>query len=77
MLVLTIYTDRFDSKENVCGNGMSGKVFLEDYEHGQEFNSIDEAMEHCEKNSIKIDRIDFHYLGNDDNQKFWKFNIQQ
>ena len=76
MIVLTIYTDKFDSRSNVCGKGMSGKVFLEDCESGQEFKAIDEALDHCEKNNIKIDRIDFHYLGNDDIQKFWKFNIQ-
>lgn len=77
MVVLTIYTDRFDSRANVYGKGMSGKVFLEDSESGQEFRAVDEALDHCEKNHIKIDRIDFHYLGDYELQKFWKFNIQQ
>ena len=79
MVVLTIYTDRFDSRENVCGRGMSGKVFLEEAngnsESGQEFMAVDDALAYCEKNSINIDRIDFHYLGNYEVQKFWKFNV--
>jgi hypothetical protein len=75
MVVLTIYTDRFDSRANVYGKGMSGKVFLEDGETGQEFRAIDEALSHCEKNKIDIDRIDFHYLGDYELQKFWKFNV--
>lgn len=81
MVVLTIYTDRFDSRENVYGNGMSGKVFLEEIagnsESGQEFRAIDEALAHCEKKHINIDRIDFHYLGDYEVQKFWKFNVQK
>ena len=77
MVVLTIYTDRFDSRANVYGKGMSGKVFLEDSESGQEFKAVDEALSYCEKNKVKIDRIDFHYLGDYELQKFWKFNIQQ
>ena len=81
MVVLTIYTDRFDSRSNVYGKGMSGKVFLEEEtgnaESGQEFRAVDEALDHCEKNHIKIDRIDFHYLGDYELQKFWKFNMQK
>jgi len=76
MIVLTIYTDRFDSRSSIYGKGMSGKVFLEDSQTGQEFRAIDEALDHCEKNHIKIDRIDFHYLGDYELQKFWKFNVQ-
>ena len=80
MVVLTIYTDRFDSRENVYGNGMSGKVFLEEIsgenaESGHQFKAIDEALAYCEKNKIDIDRIDFNYLGNYEVQRFWKFNV--
>ena len=81
MVVLTIYTDRFDSRANVYGKGMSGKVFLEEAdgnsESGQEFRAVDEALDHCAKNKIDIDRIDFHYLGDYELQKFWKFNVQK
>ena len=79
MVVLTIYTDRFDSRANVYGKGMSGKVFLEGDEgdKGQEFRAVDEALDHCAKNKIDIDRIDFHYLGDYELQKFWKFNVQK
>ena len=60
MVVLTIYTDRFDSRENVCGNGMSGKVFLDiidgkDDESGQEFNSLDEALEYAWEKNVEIE----------------------
>lgn len=81
MVVLTIYTDKFDSTENVFGNGMSGKVFLESWdenkEDGQEFGSIDEALDHCLKNKVQPNRIDFHYLSKDNGQLFWKFNVQK
>ena len=81
MIVLTIYTDRFDSRSNVYGKGMSGKVFLEEAngnsEPGQEFREIDEALDYCEKNKINIDRIDFNYLGDYELQKFRKFSIQK
>lgn len=81
MTVLTIYTSRFDSSENVFGNGMSGKVFLEEVngnsEYGQEFRTIDEALDFCENKNIKIDRLDFMYLSHDGTQKFAKFGMAQ
>ena len=80
MVILTIYTDRFDSRSNVYGKGMSGKVFLEKEENenstGKEFRAVDEALDYCEKNKIDIDRIDFHYLGDYELQKFWKFIVK-
>ena len=80
MTVLTIYTNRFDSRENVFGNGMSGKAFLESWddnkEDGASFPSIDEALDYCETSGKKPDRIDFNYLGNDGSQKFWKLTVQ-
>ena len=81
MVVVTIYTDRFDSRENVYGKGMSGKVFLEEAsgnsESGQEFMAVDAALDYCEKNKIDIDRIDFHYLGDYEVQRFKKFIVQK
>ena len=80
MTVLTIYTENFDSKENVYGKGMSGKVFLEswdgDAEDGANFNSIDEALDYCAENELKPNRIDFHYLAKDGTQMFCKFAVQ-
>ena len=79
MTVLTIYTDRFDALENICGRGMSGKVFLEesngDAESGIEFKAVDEALAYCDKHFVDIDRIDFHYLGNYETQMFRKFGV--
>ena len=81
MITLTIYTNDFDSRENICGKGMSGKVFLEEFddnrESGASFSSIDEALDYCETKKTSIDRIDFNYLGKDGTQKFWKFNMQR
>ena len=83
MIVLTIYTDKFDSTQNVCNGGMSGKVFLEEAngkgeedKPGFEFDDIDAALEYCERNRIDVGRIDFHYLDDMEVQKFWKFNVQ-
>lgn len=81
MVVLTVYTDKYDSGENVYGNGMSGKVFLEksdpSSESGREFKGIDEALSFCVMNDIKPERIDFNYMGDDGFQRFWKFNTQK
>ena len=81
MDVLTIYTKKFDSCENVYGGGMSGKVFLESWNGNQDggagFNSLDEALDYCENNGKKPDRIDIHYLGEGGIQRFWKFNVQE
>ena len=81
MTVLTIYTNRFDTRENVFGNGMSGKVFLEESdengESGASFASIDEALDYCVNNKTKVDRIEFMYLSNDGTQKFAKFVTTQ
>ena len=80
MTVLTIYTNNYDSRENVYGRGMSGKVFLEtiddNKEDGAAFNSIDEALDYCIGQGLKPDRIDFNYLAHDGSQKFWKLEIK-
>lgn len=82
MTVLTIYGNKFDSMENVFGgNGMSGKAFLEEVdghgESGQEFKSIDDALDFCVNSKTKVDRIEFMYLSNDGTQKFAKFVTTQ
>lgn len=79
MVELTIYTDKFDSRENVCGNGMSGKVFLDiigkEDESGQEFNSLDEALEYAWEKNVEIDRVLINYLHSNGNQMYKRFNI--
>ena len=80
---LTIYTDKFDSRENVVGNGMSGKVFLdmvgEDEEThgetGQEFQSLDDAMEAIGKMDRGIDSLDVMYLASDGTQRYARFLV--
>ena len=80
MAILTIYTNKFDSNENVFGNGMSGKVFVENIdgikEDGEAFKTIDEALSHCTTNNIVPKRIDFNYADGDGVQRFWKFKIE-
>jgi len=81
MVELTIYTNKFDSRENVCGNGMSGKVFIDIMgnvdESGQEFNSLDDALEYACKNNVTISHILINYLGTDGTQMFRRFCISQ
>jgi hypothetical protein len=80
MTVLTIYTSDYDSRENVHGKGMSGKVFVENVEgeaeDGAAFKSIDQALDYCASSGTMPERIDFNYLSKDGVQKFWKFAIQ-
>ena len=77
MTTLTIYTDKFDSQENILNDGMSGKAFLDmDNQLGRPFLSIDEALEYVIENNIPIDGIDFNYLNKDGIQMFKKFNVE-
>jgi hypothetical protein len=77
--VLTIYTDGYDSSENVFGGGMSGKTFLDNLPGGtgKPFNSIDKALQYAKENKVEIGRIDFNYVGGDSYQSFWKFKVQK
>ena len=75
MVSLTIYTEKFDSLENVHGKGMSGKVFIEDNNCGQEFNSLDDALDYLANNpDVNVDQIACNYLSNNGTQCFKKFN---
>lgn len=77
MTTLTIYTDKFDSQENILNDGMSGKAFLDmDNQLGIPFNDTDEAMEYAVENNISITRIEFNYLNKDGVQMFKKFNVE-
>lgn len=77
MTTLTIYTDKFDSQENILNDGLSGKAFLDmDNQLGTPFLSIDEALEYVIDNNISISRIEFNYLNKDGVQMFKKFNVE-
>ena len=53
MTTLTIYTEKYDLKENVVNNGMSGKAFLDmDNKLGTPFVNLDNAMEYIVENDI-------------------------
>ena len=48
MTILSIYTDKYDSNENIVNNGLSGKIFLDiDNQFGNSFAYLDEALEYC------------------------------
>lgn len=73
---LTIYTDLYDSKENVIGTGMSGKVFLDKSNGtGQEFKTVDSALEWTWDNNVDIDRIEICYLNSNDDQMVRRFTV--
>lgn len=71
---ITIYTEDFDSGENVSGNGMSGKIFLDVDGYGAEFRNFAEAVLRAgELGEIPIDlTVCFR---KDDAQMFRKFKI--
>lgn len=76
MTTLTIYTEKYDLKENVVNNGMSGKAFLDmDNKVGTPFDSVDDALEYAIGNCIAINRIEFDYVDADGYQSFKKFEV--
>ena len=76
MTTLTIYTEKYDLKENVANNGMSGKAFLDmDNKLGTPFNSVDDALDYAINNNIAINRIEFDYVDSEGYQSFKKFEV--
>ena len=76
MTTLTIYTEKYDLKENVVNNGMSGKAFLDmDNKVGTPFDSVDAALEYAIGNCIAINRIEFDYVDSSGYQSFKKFEV--
>ena len=76
MTSLTIYTEKYDLKENVANNGMSGKAFLAmDNKLGTPFNSVDDALDYAINNNIAINRIEFDYVDSEGYQSFKKFEV--
>ena len=77
MTTLSIYTDKYDSNENIVNNGLSGKAFLDiDNQFGNSFTDLDEALDYCLTNNIEVHRIEFNYLSKDGIQMFTKFKIE-
>lgn len=77
MTTLSIYTDKYDSNENIMNNGLSGKAFLDiDNQFGNSFTDLDEALDYCLTNNIEVHRIEFNYLSTDGIQMFRKFKIE-
>ena len=71
MTTLTIYTEKYDLKENVVNNGMSGKAFLDmDNKLGTPFVNLDNAMEYIVENDIKVHRLEINYVDKDGIQMF-------
>ena len=71
----TIYSGKYDLNENMVNGGMSGKIFMDMENCGQEFHSIDEAIDYCVGTEIPIDQIMFMYLSKDGSQKFMRFTV--
>lgn len=75
-VILTYYSEKFDSKENVVNDGMSSKAFLDiDNNFGISFKNIDAALNYCKINHITPNRIDFNYIDGNNRQMFVKYNI--
>ena len=79
MTTLTLYTQTYDSNENIINNGMSGLAFLDmENTEGIPFKSLDEALEYCTENGIEPDSIDINYFSpKNDIQMFKRFKIAE
>ena len=67
---LTIYSNDYDSGQNTFGNGMNGKVFLENGKTGREFKSANDALDYISKNNVDVCKIDYCYQA--DNEQMFK-----
>ena len=78
-LVITIYTDHYDSLENVVGDGMSGKKFLDNPNNGtgMEFETMDLLLQYIDEHNVQVGRIDFHYVDKQGVQMFRKFTLHR
>lgn len=76
MTTLTIYSPKFDSNEDICNGGMSGRAFIDvDNSTGAPFDSIDDALNYIHDNAVAIHRIEFNYVDGCGCQAFRKFEI--
>ena len=73
---LTIYSDDYDSGQNAFGNGMNGKVFLENGKTGREFKSANDALDFAVKQKMQIDEIVYCYQ-DDGEQLFSRFSLNE
>ena len=78
MTTLAIYTEKYDLKENVVNNGMSGKAFLDmDNKLGTPFVNLDNAMEYIVENDIQVHRSEINYVDKAGIQMFKRFNVSK
>ena len=76
MTTLTIYTEKYDLRENEVNNGMSEKEFMDmDNKLGTPFVNLDNAMEYIVENDIKVHRLEINYVDKDGIQMFKRFNV--
>lgn len=73
-IIMTVYSNNYDSYSYVVGRGMSGKVFIENGKTGKEFNSVERALDYVTKANIQLDEIVYCYQVNG-TQLFKKFKI--
>ncbi len=73
-MVLTVYSNNYDSYSYVVGRGMSGKVFIENGKSGKEFASVEKALDYVAKTNIQLDEIVYCYQLNG-TQMFKKFPL--
>ena len=76
MISLYAYSNDFDDGQNVTGNGMNGKVFLEDGKSGKEFKTVESALDFAVKQKMQIDEIVYCYQ-DDGEQLFSRFSLNE
>lgn len=79
-MTLTIYSNDFDSNDNVLNGGFSGDVFVESSISGERFHgssdNLNNAIRFIIKNDIVIDEITYNYV-DDGNQMFKRLIIKR
>lgn len=74
MMVLTVYSAKFDESSGAANGGFSGKAFIDGCAEGKQFGSLDEALDWISHSGAALDRIDFMYEA-DGEQRFIKFQV--
>lgn len=76
MTTLTLYTENYDSNEDILNDGMSRLAFIDiDHQLGIPFKSWDGALEYCVENDIEVNSIEMNYLSSSGIQMFKKFHV--
>lgn len=78
-MMLTIYSNDFDSNADMLNGGFSGDVFVENSISGERFHgshdNLNDAMKFIIKNDIDIDEITYNYV-DDGNQMFKRLIVK-